>query len=586
MLVAANADRGRDRRRARADLAAPRGGRVAVLRGERRGCSRGRWPRRSSPRPAALEATVTERLKRLGDGPTAEQQREADALERLGDLAERSLDEGSAKYDALVEHLQRDRRRRTGSPTRVVIFAERVRTLRWLQRAAAARTSGSSRRAGRVLHGGSATSSSRRSSSRSSRSRRPIRVLVTGDVASEGVNLHLQCHELVHYDIPWSLIRIEQRNGRIDRYGQKHRPRITTLLLDPTTERFAGDVRVLAPAGREGARGPQGARRQRLADGQVRRQGRGGRDPRGARRSQATSTTSSARSTRSPTGDGFDGLLARLFDAAATPRGRRAGAAPPRGRRRLRRRPRLPARRPASSPSRPRRAASQRGGVAWREHPRARARRVRAEPGPAAAARGAAADLPPERKVTEKLRLATTPARGKQALADAARRRVDVAVARGALPLPAAPGSTGRPTGRWQSLGRNEVFAVARRGRRGHCPAAARHADQRPRAGRRLDVPRRRGSPTRTTRRSSLPQPFAALREALDALGLRPSGDQHAALLAGRDRPRRVRRARRCGGRARRSTASFEAAAERTSTTGSTRWSRPGRRMGARGRTS
>lgn len=74
----------------------------------------------------------------------------------------------------------------------------------------------------------------------------PIRILVTGDIASEGVNLHAQCHELVHFDIPWSLIRIEQRNGRIDRYGQKHNPRISTLLLAPDNERFAGDFRVLA----------------------------------------------------------------------------------------------------------------------------------------------------------------------------------------------------------------------------------------------------------------------------------------------------------------------------------------------------
>src|SRR5699024_30619 len=71
------------------------------------------------------------------------------------------------------------------------------------------------------------------------------RALVTGDLASEGVNLHSQCHELVHFDIPWSLIRIEQRNGRIDRYGQTRRPQITTLVLQPDSERFSGDIRVL-----------------------------------------------------------------------------------------------------------------------------------------------------------------------------------------------------------------------------------------------------------------------------------------------------------------------------------------------------
>ena len=71
-------------------------------------------------------------------------------------------------------------------------------------------------------------------------------MLVTGDVASEGVNLHAECHHLIHFDIPWSLIRIEQRNGRIDRYGQRHPPQITTLLLDPDDDRFSGDIRVLA----------------------------------------------------------------------------------------------------------------------------------------------------------------------------------------------------------------------------------------------------------------------------------------------------------------------------------------------------
>ena len=85
------------------------------------------------------------------------------------------------------------------------------------------------------MHGGLPDDEQQRVVERSSRSDAPVRVLVTGDVASEGVNLHAQCHHLVHFDIPWSLIRIEQRNGRIDRYGQQHPPRITALLLDPAT---------------------------------------------------------------------------------------------------------------------------------------------------------------------------------------------------------------------------------------------------------------------------------------------------------------------------------------------------------------
>ena len=50
----------------------------------------------------------------------------------------------------------------------------------------------------------------------------------------------------MHVDIPWSLIRIEQRNGRIDRYGQLHPPKIVALALTTSDERFSGDVRVLS----------------------------------------------------------------------------------------------------------------------------------------------------------------------------------------------------------------------------------------------------------------------------------------------------------------------------------------------------
>lgn len=50
----------------------------------------------------------------------------------------------------------------------------------------------------------------------------PVRILLTTDAASEGVNLQNHCWQLIHYEIPWNPNRMEQRNGRVDRHGQKN----------------------------------------------------------------------------------------------------------------------------------------------------------------------------------------------------------------------------------------------------------------------------------------------------------------------------------------------------------------------------
>ncbi|MFV0430405.1 MAG: helicase-related protein [Arachnia sp.] len=195
--------------------------------------------------PAALEETIAQRLRTLGDparyGPA--QASEAEALRRLRDLNAATVDE-SSKYDALLEYLAGLGVAAT-SAQRAVVFAERVPTLGYLQRRL---TADLGLRADQVavLHGGLSDTEQQEIVESFKQATSPIRVLVTGDVASEGVNLHRQCHELIHYDIPWSLIRIEQRNGRIDRYGQRTPPQITTLLLDPSAPDFAGDVRVLS----------------------------------------------------------------------------------------------------------------------------------------------------------------------------------------------------------------------------------------------------------------------------------------------------------------------------------------------------
>lgn len=68
-----------------------------------------------------------------------------------------------------------------------------------------------------------------------------LRLLVATDVASEGVNLHHQCHNVIHYDLPWSIITLIQRNGRVDRFGQKHPPVIRYLLVGSDQGLLKGD---------------------------------------------------------------------------------------------------------------------------------------------------------------------------------------------------------------------------------------------------------------------------------------------------------------------------------------------------------
>ncbi|MDN6170357.1 MAG: DEAD/DEAH box helicase [Micrococcaceae bacterium] len=200
--------------------------------------------------PAALLDSVQERLKKVGgagkgvDGAATPAAGEAAALERLRELTLVALEADSAKLGALVTHLKEIGVGKN-KPMRAVVFAERVATLKYL-REELTESLGLKPENIAILHGGLTDVEQQDVVDQFKRGNSKLRVLVTGDVASEGVNLHAECHHLIHFDIPWSLIRIEQRNGRIDRYGQKHSPQITTLLLDPDDSRFSGDISVLA----------------------------------------------------------------------------------------------------------------------------------------------------------------------------------------------------------------------------------------------------------------------------------------------------------------------------------------------------
>ncbi|MFE6864507.1 helicase-related protein [Nocardia sp. NPDC057668] len=197
--------------------------------------------------PAALAESISQRRGRLREngGPhTPEQHTELSALEALEELNDKAFSESAGKQAALVHRL-----REIGvgpkSATRAVVFGERIATLKWLVELLPGAL-GLKPENVVMLHGGLSDQDQQTIVDSFKLATSPIRVLVTGDVASEGVNLHSQCHNLIHYDIPWSLIRIEQRNGRVDRYGQKFPPVISSLILQPSDARFSGDLRVLS----------------------------------------------------------------------------------------------------------------------------------------------------------------------------------------------------------------------------------------------------------------------------------------------------------------------------------------------------
>lgn len=195
--------------------------------------------------PQALRSSIARRRHTLDGRPGAaiETTAEATALARLDELAAAAEQRGPAKLDVLVEHL-RAAGVGAGDDARVVVFSERIDTLRWLRDEVRRRLK-LPEKAVPMLHAQLPDHDVQEIVESFSLAGSPIRVLLASDMASEGINLHRQCHELVHYDLPWSFIRIQQRNGRIDRYLQEREPRITALALtvdDPTTD---SDLRVV-----------------------------------------------------------------------------------------------------------------------------------------------------------------------------------------------------------------------------------------------------------------------------------------------------------------------------------------------------
>lgn len=193
----------------------------------------------------ALVDTIDERLKhkRLSGEPDTDASYDIDLLTRIRAAAEQASPKKNTKLARLVALLTEMGVSATGSE-RVVIFSERIATLELLRDHL---TKGLKLKTDQVavFHGTLDDQEQQKLVKAFGSEKSAVRILLASDAASEGINLHHFCHRLVHYDIPWSLITLEQRNGRIDRYGQQHVPELHYLLGRPSSAELRGDLRVI-----------------------------------------------------------------------------------------------------------------------------------------------------------------------------------------------------------------------------------------------------------------------------------------------------------------------------------------------------
>ena len=162
---------------------------------------------------------VTEELTLNAPALTAD---EKGLLDRLTGWAERARNRKDSKAEAILKWLEAHLRPGGNwNHERVILFTEYRTTHGWLQTILANHGFGGDRLM--CLHGSMDRDEREvvKAAFQSSPDVAPVRILLATDAASEGIDLQNHCRYMIHIEIPWNPNVMEQRNGRIDRHGQK-----------------------------------------------------------------------------------------------------------------------------------------------------------------------------------------------------------------------------------------------------------------------------------------------------------------------------------------------------------------------------
>lgn len=171
----------------------------------------GAWFRSQGTTVGDLQGKVNKALEALGfDRRTVEDQGKLAALAKKSDSKTEAL-VAWIKKNLFVDGKLRD-------DERLIVFTEYKETLLLLEQRLL--QEGFDKNTLRMLVGGMAPDEFEAVKGEFEDQTAAVRLLLATDAASEGINMQECCRWVIHYDIPWSPSRLQQRNGRVSRHGQ------------------------------------------------------------------------------------------------------------------------------------------------------------------------------------------------------------------------------------------------------------------------------------------------------------------------------------------------------------------------------
>ena len=196
--------------------------------------------------PEAALKSIENRIRKLDTVSEQENivEQDRDVLYNLKEkLEEIILNKQDAKYQAFKNKLINLGWYGRKKDFRIVVFAERIETLKALK----TKLTRDFKLDDSVIADfhGSLTDIEQQRIIEDFGKRTPITESCLLDAGSQGVNLHYFCNHMFNYDIPWSLITLEQRNGRIDRYGQTKTPFIHYMVATSDLEGLKDDLHIV-----------------------------------------------------------------------------------------------------------------------------------------------------------------------------------------------------------------------------------------------------------------------------------------------------------------------------------------------------